>query len=112
MRKATEHPARAAAWALLIFGLALVWATSITWLGPGGHATASLTARAWAALVVGLVGGFGSSLLGVYLLESTVSAGGLRLEAPSRRSNRSRRALTRRYHEGAPSNDWADEQIT
>ena len=81
MRKATENPARAAAWALLIFGLALVWATSITWLGPGGQPAASLTARAWTALFVGLAGGFGSSLLGIYLLESTVSAGGLRLEA-------------------------------
>jgi len=107
MRNATEHPARAAAWALLLFGLGLVWATSITWLGPSGHAAASLTGRTWTLLFLGLAGGFGTALLGFYLLESKGPAGGLRLAARSPRPT-----TPRRYREGKPSNAWADEQIT
>lgn len=107
MRKASESPARAAAWALLISGLALIWATSITWLGPGGQQITSINARAWTALSVGLVGGFGSALLGFYLLQAALSTARLRLKAPG-----GRRPAAPRHTEGEPSNDWADEQIT
>jgi hypothetical protein len=91
----------------LIFGLGLMWATSVTWLGPAGPSGVTLTPRAWTTLLAGLAGGFGSALLGFYLLQAPFAAGRLRIG-----TRRAHAARPGRYTEGKPSNDWADEQIT